>query len=217
MNFIELKGVSKSYSELDKALSSVNMSVGRGELISIMGESGAGKTSLLNILGLVDKPSSGDYIFEGQSISNYNEQKRTLFRRQKLGFIFQFFNLLPSLDVTDNVAVPLHLNGVKDYKEVVREKLAQVGILELKDRPINTLSGGQMQRVAIARAIAHNPSLILADEPTGNLDSKTAESIMQLLVRLKKEENVTIIMATHSQQASFYADKVLNIVDGCLG
>ncbi|MDJ0625616.1 MAG: ABC transporter ATP-binding protein [Candidatus Caenarcaniphilales bacterium] len=216
MSFIQLKNINKSYSELGKALSNVSMSIQRGELISLMGESGAGKTSLLNILGLIDNPSTGEYTFEGQSVSTFNEEQRTLFRREKLGFIFQFFNLLTNLNVTDNVAVPLHLNGIQSYKEAVREKLAQVGILELKDRPLNTLSGGQLQRVAIARAIVHSPKLILADEPTGNLDSKTTKDIMGLLVRLKKEENVTIVMATHSNQASIYADRVLNIIDGSL-
>ena len=129
---------------------------------------------------------------------------------------FQFFNLFDSLNVSDNVAIPLYLNGMKSTKALVREKLAQIGISELQDRPLNTLSGGQLQRVAIARAIVHKPKLILADEPTGNLDSKNALAILELLNRLKKEENITIIMATHSSQASNMADQVYQVIDGNL-
>jgi len=216
MNLIELKNISKSYSSFECALSDVNLNIKEKEFIALMGESGAGKTSLLNILGLIDQPSAGEYSFEGISIGNYSDDERTLFRRKKLGFIFQFFNLLPSLNVADNVAIPLHLNGVKKHIEIVREKLAQVSILELKDRPLNTLSGGQMQRVAIARALVHKPKLILADEPTGNLDSKTAVGILELLVRLRNEEGITIVMATHSQQAATYADRTLTLLDGVL-
>ncbi|MDX1920269.1 MAG: ABC transporter ATP-binding protein [Candidatus Caenarcaniphilales bacterium] len=216
MNLIQLKKITKSYSPTEKALKEINLDIKQGEFIALMGESGAGKTSLLNILGLIDEPSSGEYLFEEESVGSYDERKRTHFRRKKLGFIFQFFNLLPALNVMDNVAVPLHLNGVKHFKQIAREKLAQVGILELKDRPLNTLSGGQMQRVAIARAIAHNPKLILADEPTGNLDSKTAADILELMVRLKKEDNITIVMATHSKLASKYANRILNISDGLI-
>lgn len=216
MNLIQLKQISKSYSPTEKALKEINLEIKSGEFIALMGESGSGKTSLLNILGLIDEPSTGEYLFESENVGSYDEDRRTHFRRKKLGFIFQFFNLLPALNVIDNVALPLHLNGIKHYKEVVREKLAQVGILELKDRPLNTLSGGQMQRVAIARAIAHNPKLILADEPTGNLDKNTAKDILELMVRLKKEDNITIVMATHSKTASLFADRVLSISDGLL-
>jgi putative ABC transport system ATP-binding protein len=216
MALIQLSKITKSFSEVEIALSNIDLNIEGGEFIALMGESGAGKTSLLNIIGLIDKPTSGEYIFDDKPTQDLTENERTLFRRQKMGFIFQFFNLLPGLDVKDNVSIPLHLNGVKDYTEKVREKLAQVGILELKDRQLNTLSGGQLQRVAIARALVHKPKLILADEPTGNLDSKTAGEVMELLHRIKREENVTIIMATHSNHAASFADKTLKVVDGTL-
>ena len=209
--------ISKTYNNQEEsALREVDLSIETGQFIALTGESGAGKTSLLNILGLIDQPSSGEYLFEGISVSKFSEDERTLFRRQKLGFIFQFFNLFDSLNVSDNVAIPLYLNGMKSTKALVREKLAQIGISELQDRPLNTLSGGQLQRVAIARAIVHKPKLILADEPTGNLDSKNALAILELLNRLKKEENITIIMATHSSQASNMADQVYQVIDGNL-
>jgi ABC-type lipoprotein export system ATPase subunit len=213
---IELQNIKKSYSLFENALNGISLNIQQGEFIALMGESGSGKTSLLNILGLIDRPTGGDYLFGGVSVSSFDEAGRTLFRRTKLGFIFQFFNLLPSLNVTENVAIPLHLNGAKDYLAQVREKLAQVGILELKDRPLNTLSGGQMQRVAIARALVHKPKMILADEPTGNLDSKNADSILELLARIRREEDLTIVMATHSKTAASYTDKTLTIVDGVL-
>ncbi len=216
MSFIELKNISKTYNQQESALNQVNLNITTGEFIALTGESGAGKTSLLNILGLVDQPSSGEYLFEGIPVSDFSEDQRTLFRRQKLGFIFQFFNLFNSLNVAENVAIPLYLNGIKNTKAIVREKLAQIGISELHDRPLNTLSGGQLQRVAIARAMVHKPKLILADEPTGNLDSKNALAILELLTRLKKEENITIIMATHSTQASNIADQVYQVADGNL-
>ena len=213
---IELSNISKTYSRFETALINVNLKLQKGEFIALMGESGSGKTSLLNILGLIDQPNSGNYLFEGVSVNKYSDKERTLFRRRKLGFIFQFFNLLPALNVADNVAIPLHLNDIKNYQGLIREKLAQVGILELKDRPLNTLSGGQMQRVAIARALVHKPKLILADEPTGNLDSKTAIGILELLTRLRNEEGVSIVMATHGKQAASYADRVLTLSDGAL-
>jgi ABC-type lipoprotein export system ATPase subunit len=216
MSLIELKDIKKSYSQYEDALKSVNLSIQEGEFVALMGESGSGKTSLLNILGLIDQASSGQYLFENADISSYNETQRTLFRRHKLGFIFQFFNLLPALNVTENIAIPLYLNGVKEVNKLIEEKLTQVGILELKDRPLNTLSGGQLQRVAIARALIHKPKLILADEPTGNLDSKTANEIIELLRKLNKEEKVTIVMATHSQHAAEFTDRTLTVIDGCI-
>lgn len=214
MSLIQLNNISKNYIGRDNALKDINFQVNEGEFIALMGESGSGKTTLLNILGLIDEASQGEYLFEQTSIKAFSENQRTLFRRQKLGFVFQFFNLLPTLNVTENVAIPLYLNKAKNPISVAREKLAQVGILELKDRALNTLSGGQMQRVAIARALVHKPKLILADEPTGNLDQQSAQEILEILKRLKKEENITIIMATHSAQAALYADKTLHILDG---
>lgn len=214
MSLIQLKNISKSYIGRENALKDINLQINEGEFIALMGESGSGKTTLLNILGLIDEASEGEYLFENASIKDFTEDERTLFRRKKLGFVFQFFNLLPTLNVTENVAIPLHLNKVKNSVSLAREKLAQVGILELKDRALNTLSGGQMQRVAIARALVHKPKLILADEPTGNLDQKSAQEILEILKRLNKEENITIIMATHSLQAALYADRNLHILDG---
>ena len=190
------------------------MHIGKGEFVALMGESGSGKTSLLNILGLIDQPSSGEYFFDDQNVAGLNEKERTLFRRKKLGFIFQFFNLLPALSVKENIALPLHLNGIRNYEKVVKERLSQVGIPELEGRSLNTLSGGQMQRVAIARALIHEPSFILADEPTGNLDSKTAEDILSLLVKIRKENDLTIIMVTHSHESAHHADRKVEIIDG---
>jgi putative ABC transport system ATP-binding protein len=214
MGLIELKNISKSYQGRENALKNINLEIEQGQFIALMGESGSGKTTLLNILGLIDSASEGEYLFENIQTKAFSENQRTIFRREKLGFIFQFFNLLPALNVTENVAIPLYLNKIKNPIAIAREKLAQVGILELKDRPLDTLSGGQKQRVAIARALVHKPKLILADEPTGNLDSESARAICGILQRLKKEENITIIMATHSLQAASFADKTINILDG---
>lgn len=211
---IELKNLSKKYSSSEIALNQINLKIQQGESIALMGESGAGKTSLLNILALIDEPSEGEYFFEGSLVSKHTDDERTLLRRKKLGFVFQFFNLLPSLTVSENIAIPLHLNGIKKTREAVEEKLEQIGMLDFRDRPINTLSGGQMQRIAIARALVHKPKLILADELTGSLDSKTATDILEILFELKLKENFTLIMATHSHQVALYADSTLRIVDG---
>jgi putative ABC transport system ATP-binding protein len=212
---IKLQNITKHYSESSEpALRGIDLHIGKGEFVALMGESGSGKTSLLNILGLIDQPSSGEYFFGDQNVAGLNEKERTLFRRKKLGFIFQFFNLLPALSVKENIALPLHLNGIRNYEKVVKERLSQVGIPELEGRSLNTLSGGQMQRVAIARALIHEPSFILADEPTGNLDSKTAEDILSLLVKIRKENNLTIIMVTHSHESANHADRKVEIIDG---
>ncbi len=197
------------------ALRDVNLEVKEGEFVAIMGPSGCGKSTLLNILGLLDTPTEGKFLLNGVDVSTMNENKRTDLRKGVIGFVFQSFNLIDELDVTENIELPLlYMNvSAKERRERVKAVIQRVNISHRSHHFPNQLSGGQQQRVAIARAVLPNPKIILADEPTGNLDSRNGEEVMNLLSELHKS-GTTIIMVTHSQHDAHYADRIVNLFDG---
>ena len=197
------------------ALDGVNLSVEEGEFVAIMGPSGCGKSTLLNIMGLLDNPTSGSYLLDGQEVGSLKESQRTSVRKGKIGFVFQSFNLIDELNVEENVELPLKYLGVPaaERKQRTQEILRRLELSHRAKHYPQQLSGGQQQRVAIARAVIMNPKLILADEPTGNLDSKNGLEVMQLLTQLN-EEGTTIVMVTHSQHDASYANRTVNLFDG---
>ena len=197
------------------ALNGVDINIHDGEFVAIMGPSGCGKSTLLNILGMLDTPTDGTYWLEGREVSQLKEDDRTAYRRGKIGFVFQSFNLIEELNVTENVGLPLGYLGIKgeQRRKRVEETLERMGISHRAGHYPNQLSGGQQQRVAIARAVVCKPGLILADEPTGNLDSKNGIEVMELLRELNRE-GTTVVMVTHSQRDASYADRVINLFDG---
>ena len=197
------------------ALDGVNLSVEEGEFVAIMGPSGCGKSTLLNIMGLLDNPTSGSYLLDGQEVGSLKESQRTSVRKGKIGFVFQSFNLIDELNVEENVELPLKYLGVPaaERKQRTKEILRRLELSHRAKHYPQQLSGGQQQRVAIARAVIMNPKLILADEPTGNLDSKNGKEVMDLLTDLHKE-GTTIVMVTHSQRDASYADRIINLFDG---
>jgi ABC-type lipoprotein export system ATPase subunit len=202
------------------ALHGVSMEVAAGESVALVGRSGCGKTTLLNLLGAMDLPTRGSILLAGRRTGDLSDDELTRLRRETVGFIFQFFNLLPTLTVQENIELPLYLGGspspeqLRQIRERVRQLLAMVE-LEAKARAFpHELSGGQLQRVAIARALIHQPRLIVADEPTGNLDSATAEVVLSLLQQVRRQTGVAIVMATHSPEAAAVADRVLHMKDG---
>ncbi len=215
---IEIKNLSKIFRTEDietVALDGVSMNVKEGEFIAIMGPSGCGKSTLLNILGLLDNPTEGTYLLDGQEVGKLKEKDRTQVRKGKIGFVFQSFNLIDEMTVQENVELPLIYLGVKasERKERVDEALHRMSISHRAGHFPNQLSGGQQQRVAIARAVVANPKLILADEPTGNLDSKNGAEVMDLLTQLNREGS-TIVMVTHSEHDAGFAHRVVKLFDG---
>lgn len=199
------------------ALGGINLDVNRGDFVAIMGPSGCGKTTLLNILGLIDTPSEGNYLLNGEEVGGLKESQRTALRKGHIGFIFQSFNLIDELTVEQNVALPLKYLDVptSERKQRVTEVLRQLNISHRAKHYPNQLSGGQQQRVAIARAVVSNPELILADEPTGNLDSKNGKEVMDMLAELN-DNGTTIVMVTHSQRDASHAHRIINMLDGFL-
>ncbi len=197
------------------ALNEVNMEIGKGEFVAIMGPSGCGKSTLLNILGLLDNPSSGEYFFLDNEVSGHSEKKRANLRKSNIGFVFQNFNLIDELNVYENVELPLIYLGLnaKERKIKVEEALERMNIMHRRKHFPLQLSGGQQQRVAVARAVVANPSLILADEPTGNLDSAHGEEVMNLLETLNRQ-GTTIVMVTHSQRDADYSQRIIRLFDG---
>lgn len=197
------------------ALNNVNIEIQEGEFVAIMGPSGCGKSTLLNILGLLDNPTGGEYRLNGEDVSMYTEAQRTALRKGVIGFVFQSFNLIDELNVYENIELPLLYMGVSasERKRRVEDAMNRMAIAHRVKHFPQQLSGGQQQRVAIARAVVTNPKLILADEPTGNLDSKNGKEVMDLLTELNKE-GTTIVMVTHSQHDAGYADRVINLFDG---
>ncbi|MDU1892569.1 MAG: ABC transporter ATP-binding protein [Dysgonomonas sp.] len=197
------------------ALNSISMQVNKGEFIAIMGPSGCGKSTLLNILGLLDNPTSGDYMLDTMQVGNLKEKERTQVRKGNIGFVFQSFNLIEEMTVYENVELPLTYLKIKasERKKRVEDTLRKMSISHRSGHFPNQLSGGQQQRVAIARAVVANPKLILADEPTGNLDSKNGKDVMDLLTELNRE-GATIIMVTHSQHDASFAHRIINLFDG---
>ncbi|ECO5454016.1 ABC transporter ATP-binding protein [Parabacteroides merdae] len=197
------------------ALSKVSIEVKEGEFVAIMGPSGCGKSTLLNILGLLDNPTTGEYYLNGIEVSRYTEAQRTKLRKGIIGFVFQSFNLIDELNVYENIELPLLYMGVSaaERKKKVQEAMERMAIVHREKHFPQQLSGGQQQRVAIARAVVANPKLILADEPTGNLDSKNGQEVMNLLSELNKE-GTTIVMVTHSQHDAGFASRIINLFDG---
>ncbi|MGO7591273.1 ABC transporter ATP-binding protein [Rhizobium leguminosarum] len=218
---IEFRQVSKIYGEGEaaiRALDHVDLAINAHEFVAIMGPSGSGKSTAMNILGCLDVPSAGEYIFEGIPTSGFDRRQLTLLRRHMLGFVFQGFNLLSRTSAVENVELPLIYRGmaVRERRERAREALALVGLTGREHHKTQELSGGQQQRVAIARAIVTEPALLLADEPTGNLDTKTSVEIMDLMTRLNREQGITIVMVTHEPDIAAYAQRLLRFVDGKL-
>ena len=198
------------------ALKNVNLKVYRREMVAVVGPSGSGKTTLLNLIGTLDKPTSGKIYIDGEDITIKSEKELTLLRRKKIGFVFQFYNLIPVLTAYENVELPLLISGVpkKEREERVRRLLEMVGLEDRMNHRPDELSGGEQQRVAIARALVNNPSIILADEPTGDLDTETGLMVVQLMRKLAKEEDSTVIMVTHDPQISEIADRIIYLRDG---
>ncbi len=211
---IRLEGVEKYYGEAH-VLKGITLDIEKGEFISIMGISGSGKSTLLNLIGGMDRPETGRIIVGGEDITSYREEELTLYRRKKVGFIFQFFNLLPNITVLENIRMPLLLNGITDEGKV-REFIQRVGLEGREESLPYQLSGGQQQRVAIARALVHDPEIILADEPTGSLDSATGAAIMTLVKELAGETGKTVVLVTHEAYLAGYAKKMVRIKDGML-
>ena len=211
---IGLQGVEKYYGGT-RVLKGITLEAGKGEFISVTGSSGSGKSTLLNLIGGMDRPDRGKIVVEGGEISSYTDEQLTLYRRKKIGFVFQFFNLLPNITVLENVRIPLLLNGIENDDEA-HFYLRRV-MLEAKGKSYPwQLSGGEQQRVAIARALVHNPEIILADEPTGSLDSRTGVEIMELLKEIAEESSKTIILVTHEDYVAQYADRTVRIKDGAV-
>lgn len=214
---LELKDVSKSYFEVNikhAVLNKLNLHVSNGEIIILFGKSGSGKSTLLNIISGIDVPDGGSVSIDGTDITKLSEKERTLVRRNKIGFIFQFFNLIPILTVKENLQLPLELNNDDNQEERIKSILTEVGLLEKANTYPDKLSGGEQQRIAIARALIHNLDIILADEPTGNLDYETGLQIVDLLDRVVKKKGKTMIMVTHSKDVIGLADKIYSLKEG---
>lgn len=199
-----------------EVLKNINLNVKKGEFISLMGESGSGKSTLLYQIGFLDTPTEGTILINGKDVGKLNDEQQSKIRRETIGFVFQFYNLIPNLSVEDNIMLPVIMSKKKrkDYEQRLESLLKTVGLSEKRKNLPKQLSGGQQQRVAIARAVIMNPTLILADEPTGNLDSISTDEIMRLFKKLNKEQNITIIQVTHSQQVAEYTDKIIYLKDG---
>ena len=215
INLTNISKIFRTESVETHALDGVTLHVERGEFVAIMGQSGSGKSTLLNIVGMLDHIDQGEYIFDGQDISGFTENKLADIRKDNIGFIFQSFNLIDELTVFENVELPLVYQGIakKEREQRVLAILEKVDIAHRKDHYPQQLSGGQQQRVAVGRAIVAEPKMLLADEPTGNLDSKNGEEVMKLLAQLNRE-GVTIVMVTHSDHHANYAHRVINVLDG---
>ncbi|AFS77546.1 ABC transporter ATP-binding protein [Gottschalkia acidurici 9a] len=217
MNILEAMDLKKYYGEepnIVKALDEVNLTVKNGEFLAIVGTSGSGKSTLLNILGGLDNPTKGKVIVAEKDISQLSDDELTIFRRRNVGFVFQNYNLIPMLNLYENIVLPLDLDGETIDEEYIEEIIKLLHLKDKKQRFPNYLSGGEQQRGAIARALATKPSIILADEPTGNLDSKTSSEVLGLLKRTSKQFNQTIVMITHNNEIAQLADRIIRIEDG---
>lgn len=217
MNILSTHNLTKTYGTVDNvvhALTDVSLDIEEGKFVSIIGSSGSGKSTLLNLLGGLDRPTSGDVILDGKAIFEMDDEALTIFRRRKIGFVFQNYNLVPILNVYENIVLPIELDGTKIDTAYVDKIMDVLGLSEKKFSMPNQLSGGQQQRVAIARALAAKPSIILADEPTGNLDSKTSMDVIALLKLTGKEFAQTIVMITHNEEIATMADQMIRIEDG---
>lgn len=213
LSFLKIEHLSKSYQEGDRqrvVFRDISLDIARGEIIAVLGKSGSGKTTLLNLMSGIDRVDTGEIYLEGQRLTGLDERQLTLFRRRTVGFIFQFFNLIPTLSVWENVVLPLELNDMTHATDFQRAEalLSTVGLADRKAAFPDRLSGGEQQRVAIARALVHEPRLVLADEPTGNLDEETGRQVLSLLERLTRQAGQSMILVTHSAEAAAIADRV---------
>ena len=217
MNVLKTEGLTKTYGSGESmvtALDNADISVEQGEFAAIVGTSGSGKSTLLHMLGGLDRPTSGKVYVDKKDIFSLNDESLTIFRRRKIGFVFQSFNLVPTLNVYENIVFPIQLDGNKVDEIFVNDVIHSLGLEELKKRLPNQLSGGQQQRVAIARALAAKPAIILADEPTGNLDTKTSQDVLSLLKVTGQKFSQTIVMITHNEAIAQMADRIIRIEDG---
>ncbi len=220
-HLIQLDDVTKIYKMGEtqvNALRGVSYTVRKGDLLAIMGPSGSGKSTIMNIIGCLDKPTSGRYLLEGKEVSTYDRNQLAVIRNKKIGFVFQNFNLLARTSALENIELPLLYSDIsaKKTREMALESLQQVGLNGREGHKTNQLSGGEKQRVAIARALVNSPSVILADEPTGNLDTKTGEEIIQIFTRLNQEQGITIILVTHDPEVAEVARKIIHVRDGLI-
>jgi ABC-type lipoprotein export system ATPase subunit len=223
MDLIKLVDIRKTYrlGQVDlPVLKGVSLTIHRGEMVALMGASGSGKTTLMNTLGCLDRPTSGDYWLDGQEVARLSNDDRAVVRNKKIGFVFQSFNLLPRTSAIEQVTMPLTYTGFtmtdRECRERARELLERVGLGDRLDHEPSQLSGGQQQRVAIARSLVSQPSLLLADEPTGNLDSKTSVEILEMFQRLNEEEGITVILVTHDAGVAHYARHIIHMKDGLI-
>ena len=217
MEILKVENLTKVYGKDSTkvvALDHVSFSVEKGEFVAIVGASGSGKSTLLHLIGGVDRPTSGKVYIDGKDIFNFNDDKLAIFRRRQVGLIYQFYNLIPILNVEENILLPLSLDNRKVEKEKIDDMLKLLGLTSRRNHLPNELSGGQQQRTSIGRALITNPTIILADEPTGNLDSKSSDEIVALLKKSNKELNQTIIMITHNMEIAKEADRIIKIEDG---
>ena len=218
-NIIETIDLCKTYmlGEIStEVLKDVNLEIEQGEFVSLMGPSGSGKSTLLYLLGGLDKPTSGTIRLKGKELTVMKDKEESEMRRKEIGFVFQFYNLVPNLNLEENIMLPILLDGkkLKQYRDRLDEILELVGLTDRRRHTPRELSGGQQQRVAIARALVNEPDIILADEPTGNLDSKTGTEILELFKRINREKNKTIVQVTHSYEAAQYGSRIINVKDG---
>jgi putative ABC transport system ATP-binding protein len=216
---IKTGGLCKNYilGEVEiKVLKDINLEVPKGEFVSIMGPSGSGKSTLLYLLGGLDKPTKGTVLINGKELSVMKDKESSIMRRREIGFVFQFYNLIPNLNVEENIMLPVLLDNknIKKYRKNIDEILEIVGLSQRSRHTPRELSGGEQQRVAIARALINEPEIILADEPTGNLDSKTGKEIMKLLQEVNRIKKKTVVMVTHSREAALYGDRIVHVKDG---
>jgi len=219
LDILTISNLYKTYGDGDtrvEAIKNVSFSVKKGEFVSIIGPSGSGKSTLLNLIGALDTPTSGNVTIDGRSLSGMSEDELSIFRRRSIGFIFQAYNLVPELDVEDNIILPVLLDSRKPDREYVRELLEILGLSDRKHHLPGQLSGGQQQRVAIGRALASRPAVILADEPTGNLDSRNSREVLNLLKLSVERYSQTLLMITHNQNYASFADRVLHVEDGVI-
>ena len=217
MEILRVENLTKVYGKGEnevRALDGVSFSVEKGEFVAIIGPSGSGKSTLLHILGAVDEPSSGKVFMDGKDVFKQNEEQLAIFRRRQVGLVYQFYNLIPVLDVVENITLPVQLDGRKVNRERLREMVALLGLHGREKHLPTQLSGGQQQRVSIGRALMNSPSVVLADEPTGNLDSRNSQEIMELLKKSNKKYNQTLIMITHDENIALQADRIIAIEDG---
>jgi putative ABC transport system ATP-binding protein len=217
MEILKVENLVKTYGEGDNivnAVDNISLSVNKGEFVAIVGASGSGKSTLLHLLGGVDRPTSGKIYIDGNEINNMNNDKLAIFRRRQIGIVYQFYNLIPILTVEENISLPCDLDGNRPDKERMDLILKSLGLFERRNHLPNELSGGQQQRTSIARALINNPAILLADEPTGNLDSKSTEEIMSILKMSNRDFNQTIIMITHNLEIAKEADRIITIQDG---